>query len=132
MATQWQGPHFIVIAAASALAFAAGYTLAGRSRPPAISVPPATNVINGAAPTFPPADMNGQDGARRGRPDENELIARNAEPEESVQSQRQAEQREERGGRDAERRRRPPPDEREDFPQEQPYEEDPGYGPEGA
>lgn len=80
MATQWQAPHFIVIAAASALAFGGGYMMAGRSRPAYSPPPPATNVSNGAEPSgLPGFDTNGQ--APRGRPDENELIARNAEPE---------------------------------------------------
>jgi hypothetical protein len=82
MATQWQGPHFIVIIAASGLAFAGGYMVAGRSRPPA-TLPAATNTSNGVAESggFPELDTNGQ--TPRGRVDENELIARNAEPEDS-------------------------------------------------
>jgi hypothetical protein len=77
MATQWQGPHYVAILAASALAFGGGYLLAGRSRPPA-STPMATNTSNGAEPAGIPGFGNEQ--APRGRPDENELIARNAEP----------------------------------------------------
>ena len=45
MATQWQGPHFIVSAAASALAFGGGYVMAGRSRP-ATSIPPPPRTNN--------------------------------------------------------------------------------------
>lgn len=85
MATQWQGPHFIAIAAAAALAFGGGYMLAGRSRPPAISTPPVTNTANGMEePGIPGFDTNEQ--GSRGRPDENELIARNAEPPEGSAS----------------------------------------------
>lgn len=79
MTTQWQGPHFIALLAASGLAFGAGYMVAGRSRPPA-APPLATNTSNGMEPGgLPGFDTNGQ--APRSRPDENELIARNAEPE---------------------------------------------------
>lgn len=77
MATPWQGQHYIAILAASALAFGAGYLLAGRSRPSA-SPPMATNTSNDAEPAGIPGFGNDQ--APRGRPDENELIARNAEP----------------------------------------------------
>jgi hypothetical protein len=76
MATQWQGPHYIAILAASALAFGGGYLLAGRSRPP--TTPITTNSSNGAEPAGIPGFGNEQ--APRSRPDENELIARNAEP----------------------------------------------------
>jgi hypothetical protein len=79
MATQWQGPQYIAILAAAGLAFGAGYLVAGRSRP-AASPPMATNTSNGVEPgSLPGFDTNGQ--APRGRPDENELIARNAEPD---------------------------------------------------
>lgn len=77
MATQWQGPHFIAIGAAALLAFGAGYMLAGRARPPA-SIPITTNTTNGTEPSGVPGFGNEQ--GQRERPDENELIARNAEP----------------------------------------------------
>ncbi|MGQ0660304.1 hypothetical protein [Sphingosinicella sp.] len=126
MATQWQGSHFIVLLGASALAFGAGYMVAGRNAPRTVALPPATNTSNGVAgPTgIPGFGTNSQTPAPRGRVDENELIARNAEPEDGAQPQRPPAARgEEPGGTE---RRRPPREE----PPEEPYEEDPGYGPE--
>ena len=129
MATQWQGPHFIVIIAASGLAFAGGYAMGGRSRPPATS-PIAINMSNGIADPggFPGTDENGQ--APRGRVDENELIARNAEPPEGSQMPQ--------GGSNAsgdarppseERRTRPPREEQDDSKPPSSAEEDPGFDP---
>ena len=77
MATTWQGPHYIAILAAGGLAFGAGYLVAGRARPTA-SIPITTNTSNGTEPIGIPGFGNEQE--QRGRPDENELIARNAEP----------------------------------------------------
>jgi len=134
MATQWQGPHFIVILAASGLAFAGGYTMAGRSRPAPSAPPPVTNTSNGIAepPGIPGFGTNGQ-APPRGRPDENELIARNAEPEDGSQPQSRGTppRGEQPDGRGAGRGRGTREERQDDLPPEQPYEEDQGYDPQG-
>lgn len=79
MATAWQGPHYIAIIAAAGLAFGAGYLVAGRARPP-VSIPVETNSSTGNEAGGIPGFGNEQ--GQRERPDENELIARNAEPAE--------------------------------------------------
>lgn len=117
MATVWQGPHYIAILAASALAFGGGYLLAGRSRAPATAAP-ATNTTNEVEPAGIPGFGNEQ--APRGRPDENELIARNAEPAEgSAAPQGNASR-----PQSEERRARPPREEREDKPPPSELEDD--------
>ena len=134
MASSWQTSHFVVVIGAAGLAFAAGYTMGGnRARPTEVPI-----VNNVAAPAFPGLDGNQAEAqpppTRRGRPDENELIAANAEPEDGQPQQPAAAGGREtpRGGRDADRRRgrdepveQPPQDE--GYQQE---EQDP-YGPEG-
>jgi len=77
MATPWQPVHFIAIAAAAGIAFFAGRSMAPSSGP----ADSAAN--NMAGPLFP---TPGNDLAPpRTRPDENQLIAENAEPEENMQ-----------------------------------------------
>jgi hypothetical protein len=128
MSTQWKAPHFIVIAAASALAFGGGYMMAGRSRPP-VSPPLATNTSNGVEPSgLPGFDTNGQ--APRGRPDENELIARNAEPLDGAETPQGAGNTSTRS--EPEERRPSPRRERADAskpPPSEPVDEDPGFDP---
>jgi hypothetical protein len=128
MTTRWQGPHYIALLAASGLAFGAGYMVAGRARPPS-SPPLATNTSNGVEPVgIPGFDTNGQ--APRGRPDENELIARNAEPLDGAEPPQGAGN----SGRrapPAEPRARPPreqPDDSKPTPSE-PVEDDQGFDP---
>jgi hypothetical protein len=136
MASSWQTSHFVVVIGAAGLAFAAGYTMGGnRTRPTEILVG-----NNSAAPAFPGFDGN-QAGAqppptRRGRPDENELIAANAETEDG-QPQRppatgadrpdRETPRTGRGSEDRPRTRRDDPVE-EPPPPEDPYDQGP-YGP---
>ncbi len=133
MATQWQGPHFIALLGASALAFGAGYIVAGRNAVRPVAPPPVTNTSNGVAgPTgIPGFGVNSQAPAPRGRPDENELIARNAEPEggEAPHDMGTPRRDDQAGGRATERRRSPRDEE---TPPDQLEEEDPGYGPEGG
>lgn len=125
MATQWQGPHYIAILAASALAFGGGYLLGGRSRAPA--TPIATNTSNGAEPAGIPGFGNEQ--GPRGRPDENELIARNAEPADGGgaaqgagnESRAQPEERRSEPPREPRNNDKPPPSES--------LEDDGGYDP---
>ena len=129
MTTRWQGPHYIALLAASGLAFGAGYLVAGRSRPPA-SLPLATNTSNGVEPSgLPGFDTNGQ--APRGRPDENELIARNAEPLDGAEPSAGGGNSSRRAQPD-EPRARPPreqPDDSKPTPRE-PVEDDQGFDPE--
>jgi hypothetical protein len=126
MATQWQGPHYIAILAAAGLAFGAGYLVAGRSRPPA-SPPMATNTSNGVEPGgLSGADTNGQ--APRGRPDENELIARNAEPDGTEEPHDMGTPRNQ--AQPEERRPRPPREEQDSKPPpSEPVDDDQGLDP---
>ena len=130
MATQWQGPHFIVIIAAAGLAFAGGYAMGGRSRP-LVTPPIAINMSNGVADPggFPSADENGQ--MPRGRVDENELIARNAEPPEGSEAPQGAGNGSGTARPPAEERRPRPPREAQDDkpPPGDSVEEEPAFDP---
>lgn len=130
MASSWQTSHFVVVVGAAGLAFAAGYSMGGnRARPTEV---PFAN--NSAAPAFP-FDGNqaeAQPPVRRSRPDENELIAANAETEDGQPQRPPSTGRDSPRGTPAPDRRpgrvepvEPPPEE--ELPQE---EQDP-YGPEG-
>ena len=129
MTTRWQGPHYIALLAASGLAFGAGYLVAGRSRPAAVP-PMATNTSNGAEPVgIPGFDTNGQ--APRGRPDENELIARNAEPLDGAEPPQGAGNTSTRS-QPEQRRTPPPPREQSDGDKpspSEPVEDDQGFDP---
>jgi hypothetical protein len=127
MSTRWKAPHFIVIAAASTLAFGGGYMMAGRSRPP-VSPPLATNTSNGVEPSGIPG-FGTNDQAPSRRPDENELIARNAEPIDGAQQGSGNSS----GGSPPAERRAPPPREPSDGkpPPGESVEDDQSFGPEG-
>ena len=138
MASSWQGSHYVAVLGAAGLAFAAGYAMGGRQPPRPVAIDIGNNVI---AP-ISPYEINQAEApppARRGRIDENELIAANAEPEDGQQQRqrppatgqpdrdagtRAGQQEQRRGSRQAPDREQPP---EEDFQQE---EQDP-YGPEG-
>jgi hypothetical protein len=134
MASSWHTSHFVVVIGAAGLAFAAGYAMGGnRARPTEISVG-----NNSAAPAFPGFEGNQAvppPPARR-RPDENQLIADNAEPEDG-QPQRppaagadRPDRETPRAGRDRQDRPRAGRDDRgeEEMPPEDPYDQGP-YGP---
>ena len=69
--SDWKHPHIVVLTAATLIAFGSGYALGGRRTP----APVGPVVIGNGVTAAPPA---------RARPDENTLIAENAEREESV------------------------------------------------
>lgn len=70
--SDWKHPHIIVLTAATLIAFGGGYALGGWRSPPA---PVGPVIIGNEVTAAPPT---------RARPDENALIAENAEREDSV------------------------------------------------
>ena len=134
MASSWQTSHFVVVIGAAGLAFAAGYAMGGnRSRPPEVAIG-----NNSAAPAFPGFDGNqaAAPPVRPRRPDENQLIADNAEPEDGQPPQRppagadRPDRETPRGGRGGEDRPRTGRDGRgeEEMPPEDPDDQGP-FGP---
>ena len=77
--SDWKHPHIVVLVAAIAVAFGGGYWVGASGDRPAAAVPPL--VINNELTTAP---------APRARPDENTLVAENAEREETLNRARPA------------------------------------------
>lgn len=69
--SDWKHPHIVVLGAAALIAFGGGYALGGRRAPAPVGPVIVGNDVTAAPPT-------------RARPDENALIAENAEREVSV------------------------------------------------
>ncbi|MGE0179047.1 MAG: hypothetical protein AB7O91_04430 [Sphingomonas sp.] len=81
MASPWQSNHYVVLAIAAAVAFGAGYAMGSRSA----QAPDVAAGNSATAPAFPGYEGNQTSTAPapppRTRPDENQLIADNAERE---------------------------------------------------